>query len=346
MANKDDLITRAMQQIPDLDAVTQALDNDPHAALNAVRPAKPQSDLGLESMEGPDEGLNLLVAGNEALKKVRAHGTKAKLSDAEALGLEAVILTTGRPAILVQKGTFAFTPGWDELEPHRKAIEDTLPSVGRIDVVVQGQHYQIGTGFLVGKKTIMTNRHVAKAFSEQKKDAWSLVKLKAPSVDWLREKDNAKSSEFRIKRVLGIHDDVDLALLEVETAAVKGKAKLPDPLEVSQKPSKKSEHVFTVGYPMRDNEGVTPLAVMNDIFGGAFGVKRLQPGWNTGAVNPKEFKHDCSTLGGNSGSCVFSLDSGRVVGLHYSGSYKKTNKAVALWKLTNDPLVKKHVEFF
>jgi V8-like Glu-specific endopeptidase len=30
-------------------------------------------------------------------------------------------------------------------------------------------------------------------------------------------------------------------------------------------------------------------------------------------------EHDCSTLGGNSGSCVFTTDTHEVVGLHFGG---------------------------
>ncbi|MCT7341310.1 hypothetical protein N5K55_13525 [Pseudomonas aeruginosa] len=38
--------------------------------------------------------------------------------------------------------------------------------------------------------------------------------------------------------------------------------------------------------------------------------------------------HDCSTLGGNSGSAVLSIDGGEVVGLHFGGQFRKTNYAV------------------
>jgi V8-like Glu-specific endopeptidase len=53
------------------------------------------------------------------------------------------------------------------------------------------------------------------------------------------------------------------------------------------------------------------------------------------------FTHDCSTLGGNSGSCVIDLESNRVLGLHFKGRYLEANWAVALWKLADDPLLKK-----
>jgi len=39
--------------------------------------------------------------------------------------------------------------------------------------------------------------------------------------------------------------------------------------------------------------------------------------------------HDCTSLGGNSGSPLISLEDGKVVGLHFSGEYGKANAAVS-----------------
>lgn len=38
--------------------------------------------------------------------------------------------------------------------------------------------------------------------------------------------------------------------------------------------------------------------------------------------------HDCTTLGGNSGSVAFDYTGGQAVGLHFGGSYLKANYAV------------------
>lgn len=53
------------------------------------------------------------------------------------------------------------------------------------------------------------------------------------------------------------------------------------------------------------------------------------------------FQHDCSTLGGNSGSCIVNLETHRIVGLHFGGRFRITNEAVNLTKLASDPLIKK-----
>ena len=58
------------------------------------------------------------------------------------------------------------------------------------------------------------------------------------------------------------------------------------------------------------------------------------------AAAQEDIKLDSSTLGGNSGSCVIDLEMNQVVGLHFGGLYREANQAVALWQLTEDPLLR------
>ena len=81
---------------------------------------------------------------------------------------------------------------------------------------------------------------------------------------------------------------------------------------------------------------------MLQIFANVFNVKRLQPGEIRTVFDQRHIlEHDCSTLGGNSGSCVVDLETKQVVGLHYGGRYLEGNYAVALWQITDDPLLAK-----
>jgi hypothetical protein len=50
--------------------------------------------------------------------------------------------------------------------------------------------------------------------------------------------------------------------------------------------------------------------------------------------------HDSSTLGGNSGSAVVDVSSGRVVGLHFAGEYRDANYAVPAYELARDGFVR------
>jgi endonuclease G len=88
------------------------------------------------------------------------------------------------------------------------------------------------------------------------------------------------------------------------------------------------------------------------MFRGLFGCKRLLPGYLMGYrrylpqrradPNPQSLEvlaHDCSTLGGNSGSAVLDITTGDVVGLHFAGEYLTANYAVPAWELAADPRV-------
>ena len=66
---------------------------------------------------------------------------------------------------------------------------------------------------------------------------------------------------------------------------------------------------------------------MQSIFGDVYDKKRLAPGQVTEA-RPDVVLHDCSTLGGNSGSVVLDLATGEAVGLHFAGRFLEANYAV------------------
>jgi endonuclease G, mitochondrial len=78
-------------------------------------------------------------------------------------------------------------------------------------------------------------------------------------------------------------------------------------------------------YP--DGQAKTEPDLMEHIFGKIYNKKRLAPGAVT-AIETTRILHNCSTLGGNSGSAVVDLDSGEAIGLHFSGTFLSTNHAV------------------
>jgi endonuclease G len=67
---------------------------------------------------------------------------------------------------------------------------------------------------------------------------------------------------------------------------------------------------------------------MDRIFGNVYDKKRLAPGRVTTPATGT-LCHDCSTLGGNSGSVVLSLETGEAVGLHFAGRFLEANFAVS-----------------
>jgi hypothetical protein len=100
----------------------------------------------------------------------------------------------------------------------------------------------------------------------------------------------------------------------------------------------KGHPVVAVGYPS-DDPLRNPLFI-SAIFDDRFGVKRAAPGEVTGLASQSIF-HDCSTLGGNSGSPILSMKSAHVVGMHRDGFFMYRNEAVN-GALLNE-FVKKHL---
>lgn len=134
------------------------------------------------------------------------------------------------------------------------------------------------------------------------------------------------------KKILYIEEqgdgNPDIAFLQVEK-----NFNLPAPIPLSRKTIQDDDLIYVIGYPAKDSRN--DANAVREIFKNIFDVKRLQPGRilqatakENGQEIPFEFRHDCSTLGGNSGSVVVDLESGEAIGLHYSGETKKSNLAI------------------
>src|SRR5215213_1440580 len=73
---------------------------------------------------------------------------------------------------------------------------------------------------------------------------------------------------------------------------------------------------------------------MKQLYRDRFDVKRAAPGFTSGIDNGST-THDCTTLGGSSGSAIVELATGKAVGLHYAGLYLEDNFAVRASVLTD-----------
>ena len=282
-----------------------------------------------------------LDAAERAAAKIAESGTDADLTPEEAAGAEAIIVVFGRPAILVQDGRFFPPPHpWESLEDCRAEIEAVLPSVGRIEVAGHPRYEWVGTGFVAGDGLVLTNRHVAKEFSRPVgRGKWDFEAGMTVSIDFAEEFGGAAPREHPVTEVVAVRDDVDLALLRVGPQV--GGTAVPAALPLSRAPqrARKGRRVYVVGYPAAD-PGRNDAEVMGRIFNDIYNVKRLQPG-GVRSTKGMLHSHDCSTLGGNSGSCVVDLETHQVVGLHFQGRYLEENWAVTLSKLIADPKIKK-----
>lgn len=304
----------------------------------------PQRDLVDNALDAQRKAT--LEAGRRAVERILQEGENADLALQEETGLEAIILLFGRPAILIQDGRFFPPPAdWTVLEQHRDAIERTLRSVGRIEVEGHPELDWIGTGFLAAPDVIMTNRHVAMEFTAPRANGqWGIQPGMKARIDFAEELGGGHPVEFAIRSLIGIHGRYDMALFRVErNGGEDGNLPIPPALPLAARLDTSrplaGRQVYVVGYPAWDGRRNDPEP-MQRLFANIYNVKRLQPGAvNDHSAGQGIFTHDCSTLGGNSGSCVVDLETHQVIGLHFGGRYRQANQAVALWELANDPLI-------
>ncbi len=260
---------------------------------------------------------------------------------------EAIVLAFGRPVLLVQNRTVNVPPRFEDpqsevwrqrLNNARDRLSAVIPAIGRINVRNHPDLDWVGTGWLVAPDIIATNRHVAQEFAFRQAGAGSpptFVFKKHPEgammrtrIDFLSEhQQEVDEAEFRVESVLHIEDEAgpDVAFLRLATSSPADNP-LSAPVPLSNAAPNQGQQVAVIGYPARDSRVSDPRAMLR-IFGGIFDVKRLAPGVIQ-RVTESFVTHDCTTLGGNSGSAVIDLETGQAVALHFAGRDRIANFAV------------------
>jgi S1-C subfamily serine protease len=212
----------------------------------------------------------------------------------------------------------------------RTILDAVIPAIGRVEVKNNADFSWVGTAWLVADDIIVTNRHVAREFGRST-TAGFIFRVgvnggpQSALVDFLEEFDRSASLEFAIESILWIATptEPDVAYLRVKRSTARRGPATPIPLAEAVS---LDNFVVTIGYPARDPR-VPDQRLVQRIFGDVYEKKRLAPGQVTD-VGPDELQHDCSTLGGNSGSPVINLKTGEAVGLHFSGLFLESNFAV------------------
>ncbi len=282
----------------------------------------------------------------DALKGLEKTRSGAELNDSEYFALEAIVEPMYRPVLNVVGDQVHAAPSpWEKLmlPDVRARIQAAIRAVGRVEVPDHPSLPYAGTAFLVGPGLMMTNRHVAQIFARGlgRRDLEFISGLSSV-VDFKRELQSPESVRVRVVKVEAIHPYWDCAILRVEGL---DPARTPLALEAAEPDRIADREVVVIGYPAQDYRS-SDFAMMMRIFGGVFNVKRLQPGLLRGYQIIKSFgnevsaiTHDASTLGGNSGSAVVDVATGRVVGLHFAGQHRIANYAVPAWELARDARV-------
>lgn len=260
-----------------------------------------------------------------------------KLTDVGRRLAETIVLPLGRPVLAIQDNRVTMTflgpanQAWaTRLEAARGVLSNVIPSVGRVEVDNHPDFTWLGTGWLIAPQVLVTNRHVAREFARRGSSGFVFRtglggREMQSTIDFLEEYERGSSLDFRVESVLWIAsvNDADVALLSVRPQP--GRA-LPPPIPVADS-VEDGTRVATIGYPARDSR-VPDQDLVRSIYGDVYEKKRLAPGEIKGSEGD-DVLHDCTTLGGNSGSVVVDLETGNAVGLHYSGLYKQANYAVS-----------------
>ncbi len=287
------------------------------------------------------EGLDVLPRGKAAeVAESMAEGSYTSGSES---GLEAIIERFTRPVYLVRRSTFAVPPDnfpnseqiHSRLDKARSSLEAGLPSAGRLDLRNHRLDW-VGTGWMVAEDIIVTNRHVAREFASERNGVFAFRQnLAGPpvraSIDWRHEHAQPEESRFRIDEVLWIEPDgsVDVALLRIGAQGEDGEPR-PAPIMLTTREELDAIEVGTwiavVGYPAQDSRN--NAADQQRIFDGIYNVKRLAPGQLTAKRGTDLLHHDATTLGGNSGSAILDLATGKAIGLHFGGIEGARNEAV------------------
>jgi hypothetical protein len=126
-------------------------------------------------------------------------------------------------------------------------------------------------------------------------------------------------------------ETLDIAVFRVSFQNTSGY----EPLTLSDFDSKIREDVAVIGYPAYDSRSNLEEDMIR-IFENVFDVKRFAPG-KVSQLFTKEGigVHDCTTLGGASGAAVVSMETGKIVGLHFAGLEKQGNYFVNAIALKN-----------
>jgi endonuclease G, mitochondrial len=259
--------------------------------------------------------------------------------------LEAIVRMVGRPPLIVRNGQvqiesgdlFDFEAGTDALV---KGVQSNVLSVGRVEFMNFDMSWG-GTGWVVkgdgDTRMVVTNRHVAKLVARRAFDGRGLLMRDpmtgvryAMSIDF-NEEVGAQPGDAKSVDVTAIDYLADDAAADVALLTITGDG-LPTTLTLSESEAEQDERVALIGYPAHDPRNKE--SVQQSYFKDLFDIKRFAPGLIMQTIGANSLlMHDCTSLGGNSGSPLIRLEDGTVVGLHFSGLFGTGNSAVGVTTL-------------
>ena len=318
--------------------------------LNSLRETKNTKKQVLESIESSSlEDLQSLIpeippntTKDSIVDKANKILNSPITSDLSDIITEAIILTIGRPVFFISnnqpilagpevaKFKDLITNALDKFH-----LDSKIKSVGRIETDNLPEYEWVGTGWLFEEDLLITNRHVANAFVES---IGSRLKFKSfinriviPRIDFLAEYNNNQAAEFSIVECIFVapQRDHDIAVFRIKADNTSTHL----PLNILSGDALVREDIAVIGYPAFDSR-VSKVEDMERIYQKIYNIKRFAPGKITQMYSSEGIAiHDASTLGGNSGSLVLSLETGNAVGLHFGSRESEGNFLVTSTEL-------------
>ena len=296
----------------------------------AVNDLEPQSGLDSEIIAQAQDAVHIIK-----------HGVFGVMPSAHQLNALERCIRFMRPVLFVRHAKIEVPDEEVAKVPlsgeQRAAIEQFLPGVAAISLTQSSS--PAATGFLVAPRILVTNRHVAQILAGRPHDPTPSLAAGLAVAHFGWEADVATNGpRIPIGRVLVYPQDdtVDLAFLELTADGP-----LPAGLPLARRSDVEvGQSVLVVGYPEDDDRSPAWSKAM---FGGVFGVKRAAPGELVG-VAPGRCYHDCSTLGGNSGSPIFDCRTGLVIAVHQGGEFAYRNEAVPTSSIAADQTLASQVK--
>lgn len=219
-------------------------------------------------------------------------------------------------------------------------LSDKIKSIGRIETDFLPGYDWLGTGWLFDEDLLITNRHVAEEFVVSVGSNISFKKFigraVSPRIDFLAEHNNNKAAEFSIIECLYISakKEHDISIFRIKS----NNTDTHLPLNILNGDPRIREDIAVIGYPAFDSRA-SNVTDMERIYQNVYDVKRFAPGKISDVYLSEGIAiHDATTLGGNSGSAVLSLETGKVIALHFAGKEGEGNFCVtssALKKVIN-----------
>jgi hypothetical protein len=282
-----------------------------------------------------------------ALRKIQEADFE-NLSDEELGLLAAIVVREARPLAPVVNGSFNALPDpWTHFNDPaiRQTIEAAIPSIGLVSASSEngGMPIHIGSGFIVGKRLVMTARHVAEVFLRIRVAGRQAVFLPG-RVATLSLSDDGGGEVFQIISNVMVHPVLDFALFE--TDALPSSAK---PLRLSVTPPEKlvDRQIVMIGYPGRSHGGSDVAIVLEtQLLANVYGVKRIGPGEIVGVNEITSYGQrvpaltcDFATIGTSSGAAVLDVVTGEIVGMCVQADALLGTSALAMHTLARDARV-------